>query len=60
MCLFSKGGAQSWGELAGEGGGTVRGKKKKGRHRMRNRERGAPVVSQLGVHVLITDVAWGE
>lgn len=45
--------------------GAVRGKKKKkGRHRMTNSEKGCcskvPVVSQPRVHELITDVAWGE
>lgn len=51
------------GVLAGKGGGTVGEREKEGRRRMRSSERGAApkvAVSQLRVHVLITDVAWGE
>lgn len=55
------------GELAGEGGETVRGKPKKKKKRKAQDEEQwkglcskVPVVSQLWVHVLIIDVAWGE
>lgn len=64
MCLFSRGGAQSWGELAGEGGGDSEGKEKKRKAQEEEQWKGrcskVPVVSQPEVHALITDVAWGE
>lgn len=53
------------GSWQGGGGETVRGKEKKKRkaqdeEQWKGRCSKVPVVSQLGVHALITDVAWGE
>lgn len=63
MCLFRKGGVESWGSWQGKKGrqSGENKKKKKKRHRMRNSKRGAvPVLSQLLSSRVITDVAWGE
>lgn len=65
MCLLSRGGAQSWGCWRGKGLGDSQGKKTK-KHKgtgwgtAKWAPLQVPVVSQLPVHALIADVAWGE